>query len=295
MKKNFIITLFLLFIPLVMSAQLLHPPDKSIPLIKYDTLCYKIQFDKGDTLIYNAFSYDSISINYERPLKRVRLEKYRVICEQVDKMNRFHLSIELIDYKAKESFKDKQNVETFDSPWLNHKIFLVVDSLGDRYYSDKNDTTHFAMSPGGSFQPIFFLPFLRGCKPVGSTWIVQSTDTLVENGYPTPLMKQVSLFRLHPVIDTLGWECAKLEYVKSGQGVVLSQKAGINMNVTSVINSYGEYYISLARHIPIFLYTTAEQKLSIFLPNHKSKPGKHHITSRISLERIAKIKKKKEE
>jgi hypothetical protein len=272
--------------------QLPYPQNNNIPKKKFDTLCYKIHFDKGDTLIYNVFSFDSISIDYEKPLKRIRLEKYRVVCENVDRNNRFHLSLELIDYKAKESFKDKKNVEITETLWLHRKVRLIIDSLGDRYYSPENDTTHYAMSPGGSFQPIFFLPFLRGCKPINTTWIVQSTDTLVENGCPVPLMKQVSLFRLHPVADTLGWKCAKLEYVKSGQGVVLASKAGVNLNVTSIINSYGEYYISLDRHIPIYLFATVEQKLTLFMPWNKTKPGVNHISSHFTLEKIIKAKKK---
>jgi len=292
MRRGIIISSIFLFMSFGLFAQLPYPQNNDIPKKQFDTLCYKIEFDKGDTLIYNVFSFDSISIDYDSPLKRIRLEKYRVICERVDTKNRFHLSIELIDYKAKESYKEKKNVEVFETPWLHRKVRIIVDSLGDRYYSEKNDTTHYAMAPGGSFQPIFFIPFLRGCKPVNTTWIVQSTDTLVENGCPVPLMKQVSLFRLHPVADTLGWKCAKLEYVKTGQGVVLSNKAGVKMNVTSVINSYGEYYISLERHIPIYLYATVEQKLTILLPNNKTKPGTHHISAHFTLERIAKAAKK---
>ena len=290
MKIYFVIIICFVFFHTQLNAQLPYPPDNSIPLKKFDTLCYKIHFDKGDTLIYNVFSYDSISINYDSPLKRIRLEKYRVVCEDIDKENRFHLCITLVDFKAKESLKEIKNHEVFDSPWLNRKVYIIIDSLGDRYYSKKNDTSDFAMSPGGAFQPIFFLPFLRGCKEVNSTWLVQSTDTLVENGCPIPYMKQVSLFKLHPVTDTLGWKCAKLEYVKSGQGVVLTSKAGVDMNISSVINSYGEYYISLDRHIPIYLYATVEQKLTIYLPNNKQQFGTHHISAHFTLERIAKAK-----
>lgn len=290
MKIRYIILIFISLSVYKVYSQLPYPPDNDIPLKKFDTLCYKIKFDKGDTLIYNVFSFDSISINFDKPLKRIRLEKYRAICEKVDKNNRYHLRIRLIDFKAKESYDTIQNKETFKSPWLNRDVFIILDSLGDRYYSTKNDTINYAMSPGGAFQPIFFLPFLRSCKPINSTWLVQSTDTLVENGCPIPYMKEVSLFRLHPIADTLGWKCAKLEYVKSGEGVVLTSKAGVDMNVSSIINSYGEYYISLDRHIPIYLYATVEQKLTIYLPNHRKQPGTHHISAHFTLERFAKAK-----
>jgi hypothetical protein len=105
-------------------------------------------------------------------------------------------------------------------------------------------------------------------------------------------MKQTSLFRLHPVVDTMGWKCAKLEYVNSGQGVMLSEKAGFNLNVTSVINGYGQLFLSLERHIPVFMFATVEQKLTIHLPNNETQPGIHLISSYYSLESIKKARDK---
>jgi len=287
----FTILLLMSGITSIAPSQLLYPPDHSIPLQEKDTICFKYDFQKGDTLIYEVFAYDSISINYESALLRVRQEKLRVICEDIDAQNRFLLSLTLINYKAIETQGENKNIQITYSPWLNRKTYIIIDSLGDRYYSKRNDTTKFAMSPGGGFQPILFFPLLRKCKEVNSTWIVQSTDTLVENGLPVPLMKQFSLMRLHPLTDTLGHECTKIEYVKTGQGALLSSKAGAKMNISNVINSFGELFISTTEKKPIFLFASVEQKLTIHLAEAKTQPGIHRNTTYYTLKEILKPNK----
>jgi len=292
LKKLFkILIIFLAFVEI--NSQALHPSDNNIPLQSKDTLCYHLSFEAGDTLIYNVLSYDSISINFDKPLKRIRLEKIKVICENIDSDNRFELSIELIDFKSKEAYKDIKEKEVNQSAWQNRKVNITIDRLGDRYFSKDLDTSEYAISPGGSFAPTLFFPFLRQCKEVNSTWIVQSTDTLVENGNPIPLMKQVSLFRLHPPVDTFGVKCAKLEYVKTGQGVVNTYQAGKSINVTSRVSGYGEYYLSLEQNIPIYYFATVEQKLTIHLPNGMEQPGEHKLSSYYTLESISKAKNNK--
>lgn len=289
--KFILLITFLTGITSIVNSQLLYPPDHSIPLKQRDTICFQYDFQKGDTLIYEVFAYDSISINYESALFRIRQELLRVICEDIDAQNRFLLSLTLINYKAIETQGENKNIQITDSPWLNRKTFIVIDSLGDRYYSKRNDTTNYAMSPGGGFQPILFFPILRKCKEVNSTWIVQSTDTLVENGLPVPLMKQFSLIRLHPLTDTLGHECTKIEYVKTGQGALLSSKAGAKMNISNVINSFGELFISTTEKKPIFLFASVEQKLTIHLAEGKTQPGIHRNTSYYTLKQIIKPNK----
>ena len=283
LKVKLIILLFF-GINIVAKAQLINPADTANNYRKADTVCYKLNFIPLDTLVYKVVSFDSISINFDTPLLKNRVEKWQIVCKAIDKHKRFILGIKMIEYKSKETYKNTADQEVYDSPWLNHEVLISVDSLGDRYYIPVNDTVTEALGPGGAFQPILVFPFLRGCKPINQTWLVNSTDTLVENGYPVPVMKQVSLFRLNPLKDTLNDTCAVLEFVKSGQGVLLSAKAGLKMNITSVINSFGELYLSLSRHIPLQLFATSEQKLTIHLPGGESQPGYHYITSVYSLE-----------
>jgi hypothetical protein len=280
---------FFVFLTNVSNSQLVNPQDSANPYKKLDTISYKLAFVPNDTLIYRVNSFDSITINFDKPLMRNRVEHWQIVCKSIDNRNRYVLGIKLIDYKAKEKIKGTKEQEVFDSPWINHEVIFTVDSLGDRYYNYPVDSSLVAMGPGGAFQPILLIPFLRGVKPINQTWIVNSTDTLLENGFPLPLMKQVSLFKLNPIQIIDGDSCASLEYVKTGQGVVLPSQSGIMMNVTSVINSYGELYLSLKRNLPIKLFTTVEQKLTIMLPGGDTDSGFHYIASDFTLESYKKF------
>ena len=294
--KHFLAILFV--IPLCAGhAQLLAPPDTTIPLKVKDTLCIRYKFLKGDTLIYNIVSFDSIVINFDKPLLKNRIEKMRVICEDLNEYGNYKLSLELISYKSKESYKKEKNVEVYETPWLNRKIYITIDSVGQRMEQVSDDTSNFAMSPGGAFQPYLFFPFVRSCKAINETWIVNSSEDLVENGVPVPKMKQFSLFRMNPPIDTLNEHCAFIEFVKSAQGAELGVNANIPVNVSSVINGYGNLYLSLDKFLPIYYYATVEQKLSIYVPNEEPKPGWHFISTTYTLEKYvhadpAKLKNK---
>jgi hypothetical protein len=291
-SKFFFLSFFLVLFSFSLgNAQLLAPPDTTIPLKIKDTVCIKLKFNIGDTLIYNVISFDSVVINFDKPLLKNRQEKLKVICEDINEFGNFQLSLQLISFKSKESFKSDKNIEVFDSPWLNRKIRITVDSVGQRMEQISDDTSNFAISPGGAFQPYLFFPFVRSCKAINETWIVNSAEDLVENGVPIPKIKQFSLFRINPIIDTLNEHCASIEFVKSAQGSVLGTSAGINMNVTSVINGFGNMYLSLDKFIPVYFYTTVEQKLSIYMPNEEPKPGTHYISSTYTLETYSKAQK----
>ncbi len=272
------------------NAQLLAPSDSTNLLRIKDTVCIKYKFDKGDTLIYNVTSFDSVVINFDKPLLKNRQERLMVVCEDINKYGSFQLSLTLISYKSKESYKEDKNLEVFDSPWLNRKIRITIDSVGQRMAQLSDDTNTYALSPGGAFQPYLFFPFVRSCKAINETWVVNSGEDLVENGVPIPKIKQFSLFRINPRIDTLNEHCANIEFVKSAQGSVLGTTAGINLNVTSVINGFGNMYLSLDKYIPIYFYATVEQKLSIYIPNEEPKPGWHYIASTFILEKYSKAK-----
>ena len=290
-KRRILFVIFnLIFACSVAESQFLVPPDTTNNLRIKDTVCIKYNFNKGDTLIYNVVSFDSVVINFDKPLLKSRQEKLIVICEDINKFGNFQLSLTLISYKSKESYKTDKNVEVYDSPWLNRKIRITIDSVGQRMEQISDDTNKYALSPGGAFQPYLFFPFVRSCKAINETWVVNSGEDLVENGVPIPKIKQFSLFRINPRIDTLNEHCANIEFVKSAQGSVLGTTAGINLNVASVINGFGNMYLSLDKYIPIYFYATVEQKLSIYVPNEEPKPGWHYIASTFTLEKYAKAK-----
>ena len=160
--------------------------------------------------------------------------------------------------------------------------------MGDRFSSISDDSLNYALSPGGAFQPYLFFPFLRSCKGIEETWIVNSHDKLIENGVPYPTIRQFSLMRMKSPVDTLGDRCASMEYVRTSQGTESILQAGYRVYVTSVMNGFGTTRISLERFIPIHYYATVEQKLTFSLPNNVSKPGYHYIVTNYTLDRYAK-------
>ena len=87
----------------------------SAKIAENDTVCYKLNFNPGDTLVYNIVSHDSIIIDYSDPLLKIRLEKIRITCDSVIN-NKFYLTQELIDYISRESTKDTANVERREKP-----------------------------------------------------------------------------------------------------------------------------------------------------------------------------------
>ena len=268
-------------------SQLLVPPDTSNPVRKPDTVCVRLKFNVGDTLFYKVVSYDSLSIDYEEPVQRTRLEYIQVICDSIDSKEHYHLNIKLVKYSCLESNSDIKNQKSSDSPWLGRNVYIEIDSLGDRISCSVDDSTNFAMAPGGAFQPYLFFPILRSCKGVDETWIVNSHDKLVENGAPVPAIKQFSLMRMNHPVDTLGERCASMEYVRTSQGSESIIQAGYRVFVTSVMNGFGVIRISLDKFIPIHYYATVEQKLTLSFPNNVSKPGYHYIVTNYTLDRYA--------
>lgn len=285
--RYLLVFLVLWVLPQFSQSQML--PDTSNPYRVKDTVCIKYQFVPLDTLIYSSISFDSISIDYDTPLKRIREETFQVVCDSISKDNIFHLSIKLIEYKAGEIKGNDKNLLLTETPWLNKTVFLVIDSVCDRRKTFTQDTESFAIAPGSAFQPYLFLPFLRSCKAINETWIVNSHDSVVENGYPVPIIKQFSLMRMQPEIDTLNEKCWSIEYVKTGEGTVNIFDAGYKMKLKSTMNGFGFVRISQEKFIPIHHYATLEQKLLIGFPNGDTKPGIHYITTNCTLQKYLKF------
>lgn len=248
---------------------------------------FKYKFVPKDTLYYSAISKDSIVINYGTPLLKNRTELWRLICDSINENGNYCMQISLVSCKASEYNVGGQPVEhNNDSPWLGRKIFIEIDSVAYRYNVSYDDTTKSGMAPGSAFQPTILFPFKVSESIVGSTWMVQDLDYLAENGIPCPVLRSNYLYENKGTIDTLNENCNRLEFVRTSQGSILlepesGQKEGLM--VTSIIASGGIVDISNTRHIPIHQMQTMDQKLSI----HKSKddiiPGKHFVTTFITL------------
>ncbi len=275
--------LFFSFLILFFSEKNIQASQEQDTLKQPDTLiyCFKYSFNPGDTLVYLVHSYDSIIIDYGLPLLKVRNEILRVICENITKHNSFILSFELIEFRGRD-FQDTNLVEYNETDWKNRKVKIEIDSLGNRLNFWVDDSTISGRTPGGPFHPHLFFSFNETCKKKNETWLVRTTEDLVENGIPIPRLSHSMLFRMIGEVDTLGEKVARCEFIRTGQGSLQLQHMQNNLKVTSIINAYGYLDISKEKGIPLHLFTTEEQKLSFSSENTQS-TGKHFIHTNYTL------------
>jgi|YelNatPaOPRAMG01_1025707.scaffolds.fasta_scaffold01656_7 hypothetical protein len=237
--------------------------------------CFKYNFKTGDTLVYLVHSYDSILIDFGKPLLKVRNEIYQVVCEKANKSGTFLLSIELLEFKGRD-FQDTNFVEYFETDWKNRKIQIEIDSLGNRMNFWVDDSSKSGRAPGGPFQPHLFFAINETCKKKNETWLVRVTEDLPENGIPVPRINHTMLFKMVGELDTLGETVIRSEFIRTGQGSLKLQHQKNLMKVSAVINAYGFIDISKLRSVPVHLFTTVEQKLS-FKTDDTESVGRHYI------------------
>lgn len=243
--------------------------------------CFKYRFNLYDTLIYFAHSYDSIVIDYGKPLLKVRNEIYRVVCENITPKRTYILKYKLIEFSGRD-VQDTTIIDYSESDWLGREVKIEIDSLGNRLNFWVDDTLKSGRTPGGPFQPHLFFPFQDTCKKKGETWLVRSTDDLAENGIPIPRLRHTMLFKMLGEIDTLGEKVIRSEFIRTGQGFLKMQNPAGELNLIAIINSYGYIDISKEKLLPIHLFTTVEQKLSITSSDTES-TGKHYIHTNFTL------------
>lgn len=276
--KN-VILLILLFPFSIMFSQ--DEPDQEAldKMIIYELQDYKYRFFNGDTLRYRVESFDSIIINYDKPLQKTRFEFVEITCDSVSKDRRFLLSFRLANLISDESIGNEQRIRRTTSPWKSRKTYLWIDSLGNRLSSYADDSLMYAISPGGAFAPTLFFPIKETYRYINESWLVSSIDTLTENGVPSAYLNQSSLMRARNPLDTLDQECVRFSYIKTGNGAVnvLTNSQRIRTEVS--IAGSGMMTISKKDAIPVHYFVNMEQKLKIFYPEQDEIPGQHFISS----------------
>lgn len=253
-----------------------------------DTLVHKYNFVVGDTLEYRVASNDSIVVNWESPLIKERYEKIRLVCEKVDKKTgHFFISYEYIQYIGYETKSPYKKSKRDKHPWLNKKVILEIDSLGNRYSYQYSDTTTKGFTAGGPFQGSVLQPLGKSTSIKGQTWIiVDDTTYSPENGYETPENVMTNLFEDKGNVDTLDRQCVRIDlsFTGSSQVFVNSKKALFLM--TAGRNGHSEVYISKDLFIPVFVYYTQEMNFNMMLSKDKSTKGKHLSYSYFQLDRF---------
>jgi hypothetical protein len=253
-------------------------------IIIYEIQDFRYNFFKKDTLRYRVETFDSILINYGKPLLKTRLEYLEVSCDSVTIDRKFLLSLRLLNLISDEKYDNGENVRRTTSPWIKRKIKIWIDSLGNRIQSIPDDSLKYAMSPGGAFMPTLIFPFKETYRNINESWLVTSKDTLVENGIPSAVINQSSLFRARKPVDTLNYECTRFSYIKTARGAVnvLTQEQRIRTETT--ITGSGIMTISRKFNIPVHLFQNSEQKLLIFYPEKDEIPGQHYTSADWTLE-----------
>jgi hypothetical protein len=264
-----------------------------------DTLTHKYNFTEGDTLEYSLVSDDSILVNWESALTKDRHEKIRLVCEKVDKKSgHFFISYEYTQYKGYENKPLYVETERDKQPWLNKKVIIEIDSIGNRYSYSYTDTTTKGFTAGGPFQGSILQPLGKKQSAKGQSWIrLKDTIHLAENGYETPLSVITNLFENKGEVDTLGRKCVRVDLSLTGSSQVLvnSKKAVFLMIVGQ--NGHAEVYLSEELGIPVFMFYTQEQRFDMRTGGDNSTKGLHYSFSTFKLDRFVagkdRIKQKK--
>ena len=253
--------------------------DEREKMIIYELQDFRYNFFKGDTLRYSVASFDSIIINYGKPLEKTRFEQIEVTCDSVSKDRKFMLGFRLLKLISDESFDKEENVRRLTSPWVGRKTYLWIDSLGNRIKSYPDDTLKLAISPGGAFAPYLFFPIKETYRYINESWIVNSNDTIYENGVPASVLKQSSLFRARKPIDTLGYESSRFSFIKTAIGAVNVITSEQILRTEATISGSGFMTMSKKEHFPVHYFANIEQKLMIFYPEQDALPGQHYIST----------------
>lgn len=255
-----------------------------------DSSRYIFSFLKGDTLLYEAISRDSILIDKQPPLLRDRKERFLLSCDSVDSKGRMHLSQRLIDISSSEYSGISQIVDRTSHDWKNKKVSFIIDSIGKRHGFSAEDSSRAMLSPGSAFQPLMFQFLGTGYHFINSGWIAEDTVDAIEFGIPAPMIRYLSSMRARPIIDTLDFACSQFESTISAQGTYLTKTgSGQMLRTNSVIAGYARMAMSEKLHIPIHFFGTNENKNTMLIETSKGKVEqkvKHYVTTNITLQKM---------
>ena len=255
-----------------------------------DSARYVYSFMKGDTLLYEAISRDSILIDRQPPLLRDRKERFLLSCDSVDAKGRMHLSQRLIDISSSEYSGISQIIDRTSHEWKNKKVSFIIDSTGKRFGFSAEDSSRAMLSPGSAFQPLMFQYLGTGYHLINSGWIAEDTVDVPEFGIPAPMIRYLSSMRARPIIDTLDFACSQFESTISAQGTYLTKtQSGQMLRTNAVIAGYARMAISEKLHIPIHFFGTNENKNTMLIETSKGKAEqkvRHYVTTNITLQKM---------
>lgn len=274
-KLTFIVINLLIFLfinQLIAQQEVEQNENEPEEEISTDTLCFKYQFFPKDTLIYRLEALDSISTLDSEPFFRQRTEYIMVIVDSIDKARNYYLKYEPIEYRSKEWVLQGDTIFRSKSNHIGKQALIVIDSLGNRILTKNINTEAAITGPGGLFQPILFFPLVETCKKQMQSWLVRTSDTLVENAFPPASLNSTTLMKIAKIERNESDTNVLVTFVRTGKGLYAIMNNELDVELTSVTNSYGELTISLVRNLPLKYFMTQELKVKMKVNDGPEKP-----------------------
>jgi hypothetical protein len=229
-----------------------------------DTICYKYSFFAGDTLYFQSAGLDSIVINTNPALTKIRHEQVKIWCDSIISDTAFHLSYQMLSAKSLEKVLDNDSiVERVTHPWVNNIVSIVIDSTGKRIDYKFGHIKKAIVAPGSAFQPLLLVLLGESCHKENSTWLVKDSYGMPENGTPMPIIAQTSLMRAEKSLDTLGRFCKSVRFTSTGQTIYKIQTENDYINISSRKNFGGYLRFDAALDLPVNLWCSGQDVLVI--------------------------------
>ncbi len=251
-----------------------------------DTICFRYDFQAGDTLIYDMQAYDSVAIDKTagESFRKQRVERIRIICDSVSSAGLMYLSRQLLAARE-ESYRLTPPFDTTrrpSHPWTSRVHHLGIDSLGHRRYVSMHDESRGGVSPGGLFHPQLFPIIDTSCGRQNQTWLSIDTVLLVEHASPSPALVQQNYWRVVGTLDTLGRSVKRIQFTQSGTGAYEVASKGLDGRVSSILASFGVCTFDQVFNVMLHQYVTSEIKFTMVVSGREV-PGKHYVTVQYSL------------
>ena len=231
--------------------------------------CLRYHFQAGDSVVYRLTAIDTIQFVGAPWLVKERDELISVVCDYVDPHGRMFLRQDQLSSRSSEVQQgDTTHVIRTTNPWKGHTAYIILDSNGRRILSRQLDTIHAAICPGGAFQTPLLLSLLdTTCHRTSDHrgWLMEHTDTLVENGFPYPLISQLFNCSIRDsVYKTQLCFCVEFGQTAQASQKTLSNDLGVYSR--SVINTWGTSLFSKAEGQPLLTQSHSDIKLWVNTP-----------------------------
>lgn len=230
-----------------------------------DTLCFLYRFEVGDTLVYDIDARDSIWVQGDGYILKLRRSRVQVICDSVSS-NNFWLRQTMTSSSERQSTTDTAS-QRDDHPWVDRVVLMVIDTLGKRSFAAVTRPDVLAMHPGGAFSPLLLPPLGESCGRQNQSWITEDTLELMDNGVPPSVIAHLTLWRVLDKVDTLSRRFRQLQYSTTARGLHKVAADGMAMTTLATINAYGKLSFDDLLNVPYHVFATSENKLDIELKN----------------------------